>query len=118
MRVKTGTTRHHRHKKVLKATQGMRMTKGRLYKVSKEAQLHQGQYEFEGRKNRKRDLRRLWITRVNAGLTTYAEGLSYSRFVNLLNKAHINLDRKMLSELATNDPTAFKAVVTTAQKSQ
>ncbi|MBI2010530.1 MAG: 50S ribosomal protein L20 [Candidatus Chisholmbacteria bacterium] len=118
MRVKTGTTRHARHKKILRFTRGFRMTKGRLYKVSKEAALHKGQYQFEGRKNKKRDLRRLWISRINAGLKTYAEELSYSRFVNLLKKSQIELDRKMLSDLATNDPAAFKAVVDTAHKAK
>jgi large subunit ribosomal protein L20 len=118
MRVKTGTTRRRRHKKVLKRTQGMRMTKGRLYKVSKEADLHASQYAFIGRKLRKRDMRRLWIQRINAALSTYAEDIKYSQFINQLKKANISLNRKILSDLAINDPETFKAIVNTAQTTQ
>ena len=109
MRVKTGTTRHRRHQKVLKQTKGFRMTKGRLYKVSKEAALHQGQYAYAGRKLKKRDIRRLWIIRINAGLKPFS--LSYSKFINLLKKNNIDLNRKMLSELAVNNPEVFKSLV-------
>lgn len=87
------------------------MTKGRLYKVSKEADLHAGQYAFVGRRLRKRDMRTLWIQRINAALKSYADGLKYSRFINLLNKAHIELDRKVLADLAVTDADAFKSVV-------
>lgn len=111
MRVKTGTTRRARHKKVLGRTSGMRMTRGRLYRVSKEADLHAGQYAFVGRKLRKRDMRRLWIQRINAGLLTFAEGLKYSVFMNLLIKSGVTLNRKMLADLAINDPESFKSVV-------
>ena len=79
MRVKTGPTRKRKHKKVLKRTKGFRMTKGRLYKVSKEADLHAGEYAFAGRKLRKRDLRRLWITRINAALSK--SDISYNKFI-------------------------------------
>ena len=109
MRVKTGTTRRKRHKKVLKRTKGFRMTKGRLYKVSKEADLHAGQYAFIGRKRRKRDFRTLWITRINAALTPH--GLSYSKFINRLKKSKIELNRKILADLAVNHPKIFEAVV-------
>lgn len=85
------------------------MTKGRLYKVSKEADLHAGQYAFTGRKLKKRDMRRLWITRINAGLTSHK--LSYSKFINGLKKAKIELDRKILADLALNDPETFKTIV-------
>jgi large subunit ribosomal protein L20 len=108
-RVKTGTTRKQRHKQVLKRTKGFRMTKGRLYKVSKEADLHAGQYAFVGRKLRKRDMRRLWITRINAALTPYE--ISYSSFINGLKKAKIELNRKILAHLALTDPDTFKAIV-------
>lgn len=114
MRAKTGYTRKRRHKKVLKRTKGMRMTKGRLYRVSKEADLHAGQYAFIGRKLRKRDFRRLWIQRINAALTQF--NLKYSRFVNLLKKAKIELDRKILAELAVNDPEVFAAIVKKVNK--
>lgn len=113
MRVKTGTTRRRRHKKVLKRTRGMRMTRGRLYRVSKEADLHRGQYAYIGRRLRKRDLRRLWIQRINAALDVYNGKLRYSQFQDLLKKAEVNLNRKMLADLAVNDPDAFKAVVAT-----
>ena len=108
-RVKTGPSRRRRHKKVLKRTKGFRMTKGRLYKVSKEADLHAGQYAFAGRKLRKRDMRRLWITRINAALTPYE--ISYSKFINGLKKAKIELNRKILADLALSDPKTFKTIV-------
>jgi len=112
-RVKTGTTRRKRHKKVLKRTKGFRMTKGRLYRVSKEADLHAGQYAYAGRKLRKRDMRRLWITRINAALTPY--NLSYSKFISGLKKAKIELNRKILADLAISDPNTFKAIVEKAK---
>lgn len=115
MRVKTGITRRKRHKKVLKRTKGMRMTKGRLYKVSKEADLHAGQYAYIGRKLRKRDMRRLWIQRINAALSTYADGLKYSSLINLLKKANIELNRKIMADIAVNDPETFKEIVQTTQ---
>jgi large subunit ribosomal protein L20 len=114
-RVKTGTTRRKRHKKVLKRTKGFRMTKGRLYKVSKEADLHAGQYAYAGRKLRKRDMRKLWITRINAALTPYE--ISYSQFINGLKKAKIELNRKILADIALSDPDTFKEIVDKAQKS-
>ncbi len=114
MRAKTGNIRHKRHKKVLDRTQGMRMTKGRLYKVSKEADLHAGQYAFAGRKLRKRDLRRLWIQRINAGLSTF--DLKYSRFIKLLKNAKIELDRKILAEFVVNQPSIFEQIVKKIRK--
>ena len=111
MRIKTGTTRKARHNKVLQRTKGMRMTKGRLYKASKEADLHAGQYAFVGRKLRKRDFRRLWIQRINAALKNQSEKLRYSEFINLLAKARIELNRKMLGNIAVNDPDTFKSIV-------
>jgi len=115
MRVKTGTIRRKRHQKVLKHTKGFRMTRGRLYKVSKEADLHAGQYAYAGRKLRKRDLRRLWITRINAALTL--RELSYSKFINGLKKAKIELDRKILADLALSDPATFQKIVEKAKLS-
>jgi len=85
------------------------MTKGRLYKVSKEADLHAGQYAYMGRKLRKRDLRKLWIQRLNAALSL--SDLKYSRFINLLKKAKIELDRKILAEIAIKDPEVFGEIV-------
>jgi large subunit ribosomal protein L20 len=85
------------------------MTRGRLYKVSKEADLHASQYAYMGRKLRKRDMRRLWITRINAALTPYK--VSYSKFINGLKKAKIELDRKILADLVVSDPSTFKSIV-------
>jgi large subunit ribosomal protein L20 len=85
------------------------MTKGRLYRVSKEADLHAGQYAYRGRKERKRDFRKLWIMRINASLNDY--DLKYSRFISLLKKANVDLNRKMLSQIAVYDPEAFKAII-------
>lgn len=114
MRVKTGIIRHQRHKKVLSRTKGMRMSKGRLYKVSKEADLHAGQYAFIGRKLRKRNMRRLWIQRVNAALTSL--DLKYSQFIKLLKTKKIALDRKVLAELALKQPEVFEKIVKQVRK--
>ncbi len=110
-RTKTGFTRHRRHKKVLKLTKGFRGTNNRLYKRAKEALLHAGQYAYIGRKLRKRDMRSLWITRISAGLHTIDEKFQYSRFMNAMKKANIELNRKMLAELAATDFTTFKSIV-------
>ena len=116
MRVKTGTVRRAKHKKTLKTTRGYRMTRHRLYKVAHEAELHAGQYAYVGRKNKKRDLRRLWIQRINAALSS--QNLKYSQFIYLLGQNNILLNRKMLADLAVNDPKAFQVVVNTATKSK
>ncbi|MEK7119182.1 MAG: 50S ribosomal protein L20, partial [Patescibacteria group bacterium] len=84
MRVKRGVSSHAKHKKLFQATKGYRMTKRRLTRVAKEAYLHSGEYAFAGRKNKKRDFRRLWITRI--GEATKLRGLSYSLFMNHLKK--------------------------------
>jgi large subunit ribosomal protein L20 len=109
MRVKTGFTRRQHHNKVLSRTKGFRMTKNRLYKVAREADLHAGQYAFAGRKNKKRDLRRLWIQRINAGLEPF--DLSYSKFIDCLKKSQIELDRKILAEMVISNPDTFKQLV-------
>lgn len=109
MRVKRGFTRRRAHKKVLRRTRGFWMTRHRLYKVAREADLHAGQYAFAGRKKRKRDMRRLWITRIGAALKEFK--LTYSRFINLLKKEKIQLDRKILADLASNQPSVFKEIV-------
>lgn len=110
MRVKS--PRRQRHNKILKLAKGYRMTKRRLYKVAHEAVMHAGQYAFAGRHLRRRELRRLWIIRINAALSRF--GVSYSKFIAALNNNKIGLDRKILSELATNEPAAFDAVVKAA----
>ncbi len=110
-RAKTGVVRRRSHKKLLARTAGFRMTKNRLVKVATEADLHAGQYAFVGRKLRKRNFRTIWIVRISAAVKAVDPTLNYSRFIAGLKKANITLDRKMLSELAINDPKAFEAVV-------
>ena len=108
-RVKRGLNAHKKHKKLLSLTKGYRGTKSKLVKVAREAALHAGAYAYHGRKRRKRDFRELWITRISQA--TKAEGISYSVFINKLKTNNINLDRKILSELVSNDPDAFRQIV-------
>lgn len=110
-RVKTGPTRRRRHKKVLKSTKGHRLSRSRHYKAAKEDQLHADQYAHIGRRLKKRDFRRLWILRINAGLSSIDNHPSYSVFINLLKQNNIQLNRKMLSELAVNDLEMFQKLV-------
>jgi large subunit ribosomal protein L20 len=112
-RVKTGPQRRRRHKKVLDQAKGFRLSRGRHYKVAHETVMHAGQHAYIGRKLRKRDLRRLWITRINAGLSQIEDAPSYSVFMNLLKTNEIKLNRKMLAELAVNDHPAFSQIVST-----
>jgi len=115
-RVKTGIVTRRRHKSVLAQTKGFRMTKSRLYKVAHEALLHAGQYAYVGRKLRKRDIRQLWITRITAAVRQIGESLNYSRFIKGLKTAKIELNRKMLSEIAVKDFDTFKEIVAKTQK--
>ena len=92
-------------------TKGFRGTNSRLYKRAHEAMLHAGHYAYVGRKLRKRDMRKLWILRINAGVRQIDENMSYSGFMNLLKKAEITLNRKMLAEMAATDFTAFTKIV-------
>ena len=115
-RVKTGVTRRRRHKKVLKLTKGFRGTNNRLFKRANEALLHAGHYAYVGRKLRKRDMRKLWILRINAAIKEVDEKMKYSRFINALKKANISLNRKMLSEIAIADFKTFKDIVTASKK--
>jgi len=109
-RVKTGKTRRTRHKKVLKATSGYRMTRSKLYKVAHEAKLHAGEYAFAGRKQKKRNFRQLWIKRLNAALQTQETKTSYSKFINKAKKKNIILNRKTLSEIAYHHPHTFTQI--------
>ena len=113
MRVKGGPQGHLRHKKVLKITKGQRGTKHFLFRRANEAMLKSLWYAFRDRRNRKRDLRKLWIVRINAAAR--ANGLSYSKLVFAMRKANINLNRKMLADLAVRDPQAFTAIVAQAK---
>lgn len=109
MRVKGGPASRNKHKKILKATKGYRMTKSKLWRAAHEAYLHAGNYAFAGRRLRRRDFRKLWITRINAALTPH--NIKYSRFIKLLKDNKIELNRKSLAELALNDPKAFEGLV-------
>jgi len=115
-RVKTGITRRKRHQKILKLTKGYRMTRSRLFRVAKEATLHAGEYAYRGRKERKRQMRRLWISRINAALKNQEGTPKYSRFIHALIEKKIILNRKALSQLAIDTPQAFSDVVKTAFK--
>jgi large subunit ribosomal protein L20 len=112
-RVKTGYTRRRRHKKVLKITKGQYGTRSKLYRRANEARLKSLWYAYRDRRNRKRDLRRLWIARINAA--SRLNGLTYSRFIHAMKVADIKINRKMLADLAVRDPQAFAAVVEQAK---
>lgn len=113
-RIKRGTTSRKRHKKVLSRTKGYRMTKSRLIKVAKEADLHAGQYAYVGRKQKKREMRRLWITRISEALKK--REFHYNTFIHNLNEKNITLNRKMLAFLASKHPSVFDDVVKKANK--
>jgi large subunit ribosomal protein L20 len=108
-RVKTGFTRRKRHKKILKMAKGQWGARHRLYRRANEAMLKSLWYAYRDRRNRKRDLRRLWIARINAAARL--NGSTYSRLIHGLKQAGIGLNRKMLADLAVRDPKAFTAVV-------
>jgi len=108
-RVKTGFTRRKRHKKVLKFTKGQYGSRSKLYRRANEARLKSLWYAYRDRKNRKRDLRRLWISRINAAARL--NGTTYSRLIHALRQADIIINRKMLADMAVRDPEAFTAVV-------
>jgi large subunit ribosomal protein L20 len=112
-RVKNGAVTKARHKKVLKEAKGYFGSKHRLYKTAKEQLMHSGQYAFRDRKQKKRDFRKLWITRINAACRL--NDISYSRFIEGLTKAGVEINRKMLSEIAINDPKAFSELVKVAK---
>lgn len=113
-RVTGGTRAHQRHKKVRKATKGMQHGTRRSFKLGKQAVVRSLTNAYRDRRNRKRDFRRLWITRINAAAREH--GTTYSQLMKDLTTANIELDRKTLSELAVNEPAAFAAIVKTAQK--
>ncbi len=109
MRVKTGTVRRSKHKKVLKAAKGFWMTRHKRYKVAHEAVMHSGMYAFKGRRLRRRDMRQTWITRLNAALKPFE--ISYSAFIKMMKDKSVELNRKMLSEIAIKDNNSFKSIV-------
>jgi large subunit ribosomal protein L20 len=108
-RVKRGTTARARHKKVLAQTVGFTRRRKNVFRVAKEAVMKAGQYAYRDRRNKKRTFRALWIARINAAVREH--GLSYSVFINGLNKAEIGLDRKILADMAVLDKPGFAAVV-------
>ncbi len=108
-RIKGATMTRKRRNKVLKLAKGYYGSKSKLFRTAKQAVMKSGQYAYVGRKQKKRDFRRLWITRISAAAK--ANGTNYSTFINGLKKADINLNRKMLAELAVSDPAAFTALV-------
>src|SRR3974390_688707 len=112
-RVKRGTTAHARHKKVLDESKGFRGRTSTTYRAALERLEKSRQYAYRDRRNKKRDFRGLWIQRINAAVREH--GLTYSRFIDGLKKAGIEIDRKVLSELAINQPDAFRAVVEAAK---
>jgi len=113
MRVKRGPQGHRRHKKILKITKGQRGTKHRLFRRANEAMLKSLWYATRDRRVRKRDLRKLWIARINAAARL--NGITYSRLIAALKKANIEINRKMLADIAVRDPQAFAAVVAKAK---
>jgi len=112
-RVKRGVTAHARHKKVLDKAKGFRGRRGNVYRVAKEAVMKAGQYAYRDRRQRKRDFRGLWIARINAGAREL--GITYSVLMNGLKKANIELNRKMLADIAARDAAAFTALVDKAK---
>ena len=112
-RVKRGVTARARHKKILALAKGFRGRRNNVFRVAKQAVMRAGQYAYRDRRNRKRVFRALWITRINAACRL--NDLSYSRFIAGLKKAHIEMDRKVLADLAVMDKPAFSAIVAKAK---
>ena len=115
-RVKRGSKRRERRKKILGLAKGYFLTKGKLYRPAKESVDRAGNFAYVGRKNKKRDFRRLWIIRINAAARLH--DMSYSQFIAGLRRAGIVLDRKSLAEIAATDPAAFGALVQSARTTQ
>ena len=114
MRVKTGTVRRRKHKKILKMAKGFYSGRRKHFRKAKEQVERSLVYAFRDRKQKKRDFRKLWIVRINAACRL--NGISYSRFINALKKANIELDRKILADLAMNEPEVFSDIVKKAKE--
>ena len=108
-RVKRGVVAHAKHKKILKLAKGYKGARSKVYRVAKQAVIKAGQYAYIGRKQRKRQFRSLWITKINAAARL--NNMSYGQFMNQLKKADININRKMLADLAMNNAESFSAIV-------
>lgn len=113
MRVKRGVTARAKHKKILALAKGMQANRRRSFRLAKQAVIRALQYAYRDRRNKKRDLRRLWITRINAA--AHENETTYGQLISGLKKANIELDRKILAEMAANEPAAFAAVVKAAK---
>ena len=113
-RVKTAKITRKKHKKVLKMAKGYYGAKSVRFRIAKQAVMKSLQYAYVGRKLKKRDFRKLWITRINAAAR--ANGVNYSTLINVMKKANINVNRKMLAEMAVNDPKGFSEIVVAATK--
>lgn len=113
MRVKRSVTARNRHKKILKQAKGMQHNRTRSFRLAKQAVTRALEYAYRDRRNRKRDLRSLWITRINAAARL--EGTTYGKLIAGLKAAKIELDRKVLAEIAVSEPEAFKAIVKSAK---
>ena len=114
-RVKRGVIARARHKKVLKQAKGYYGARSRVYRVAVQAVTKAGQYAYRDRRQKKRLFRRLWISRINAA--SRAHGVKYSELINLLNKSNVELDRKVLAEIAVHDPAGFARILSQAQAS-
>ena len=114
MRIKRGVPARAKHKKILNAAKGMQHYRTRSYRLAKQGVIKALRYAYRDRRNKKRDLRALWITRINNASREL--GLSYSKLINGMKKQGINLDRKVLADLAVNEPVAFKAIVEQVKK--
>ena len=116
MRVKRGNVLRKRHKKILKLAKGFIGARSRIFKVANIAVMKKLKYQYRDRRVLKRNMRSLWIVRINAAVREM--GISYSKFMNMLKKTDIQVNRKMLAELAVNEPEAFKVLVETAQSAK
>ncbi|UTX51747.1 50S ribosomal protein L20 [Candidatus Saccharibacteria bacterium TM7i] len=114
MRVKRGVTARNRHKKILAQAKGMQHNRTRSFRLAKQAVTRALEYQYRDRRNKKRDLRSLWITRINAAARL--EGTTYGKLIAGLKASGVEVDRKVLAELAVNEPAAFKAIVATVIK--
>ena len=113
-RIKRGVTSHRRHKKILKQAKGYRGAKSKLYRVANQQVMKSGQYAYDHRKLKKREFRKLWIARINAAARD--NDLSYSRMIHGLKLAGVEIDRKVLAELAISDPAGFSELATVAKQ--
>lgn len=114
MRVKRGVSAHAKHKKIIKAAKGMQHNRTRSFRLAKQGVIRALQYAYRDRRNKKRDLRALWITRINAAARQ--EGTTYGKLIAGMKAHNIDVNRKILAEIAVNDPVAFKKIVEAATK--